>query len=59
MDEYDKQFYIDHQNDRIGITEYRLKDLPQWARNAYYQDYKKTHQLNSSPQKQQPPIITN
>ena len=52
MDEYDKQFYIDHQNDRIGITEYRLKDLPNWAKNAYYQDYHRTHQQNPSPQKQ-------
>jgi hypothetical protein len=33
--------------------------LPHWAKTAYYQDYKKTHQLNPSPQKQQPPIITN
>ena len=42
-----------------GVRLLELRGHKKWGHLKDYQDYKKTHKLNTSPQKQQPPIITN
>ena len=52
MDDYEEEFYQKHRNDRIGMTEYKLKDLPNWAKKAQYLHFKQqTHQAQQQPTK--------